>query len=132
MKVAVVGSRSFTDYDLMKRELDKLPREGLVLVSGGAKGADSLAEKYAQENKLKTIVHKPDWATYGKAAGMIRNATIVAEADLVVAFWDGQSKGTLNTIKTSQKVAKPIAIIIYTPPPLRPLLAFSVHTWYSS
>jgi predicted Rossmann fold nucleotide-binding protein DprA/Smf involved in DNA uptake len=116
MKVAVVGSRTFNDYALMCQELGKIPQKGLVLVSGGAAGADQLAEQYAKEHKLKTIIHKPDWATYGKAAGMIRNTTIVADSDLVVAFWDGISKGTLNTIKTAQKAGKAVAIIKFTPP----------------
>lgn len=117
MKIAVVGSRSFSDYELMKRELDKIPQKGLTIVSGGAKGADSLAEKYASENNLKLVVHKPDWTTYGRGAGMIRNTTIVADSDMIVAFWDGVSKGTLNTIRTAQKASKPTAIIKYTPPP---------------
>ena len=74
-KIAVVGSRDFGDYEILKKVLDALRlKKGFeVIISGGAAGADSMAEFYAEENGLGTIIFKPDWNTYGKSAGFIRN-----------------------------------------------------------
>lgn len=79
------------------------------IVSGGARGADSLAEKFAREYNKKLIVYRADWNRYGKGAGFIRNATIINACDYCVAFWDGQSHGTKHDIdlcKQSKKECK--------------------------
>jgi hypothetical protein len=112
VKYAVIGSRDFDDYNLLKFELDKYDiRE---IVSGGANGADSLAENYAKEMNIPTTIFKPDWKTYGKAAGVIRNAKIVEYSDIVIAFWNGSSKGTENSIKHAEKNHKRTIIIRYS------------------
>ena len=110
MKCAVIGSRNFSDYEMMKAELSK--HDITCIVSGGAKGADSLAEKYASENSLSVEIYKPDWSL-GRHAGILRNKTIVDNADLVIAFWDGASKGTLSSINYAKKQGKSIFIIEY-------------------
>lgn len=111
MKLAVIGSRSFTDYDQLKTLLKD---HGITeIISGGASGADFLAERFAREHHLKLTVFRPDWDTHGRAAGIIRNRTIVDVADAVVAFWDGASRGTAFTIKYAQAQNKPIEIIQY-------------------
>lgn len=103
--LGVIGSRSFNDYALCKKTLDKVLKrlldkhEQVVLVSGGAKGADSLAKKYSNENKIKIIEFLPDWDKYGKSAGFMRNKDIVKKSDLLLAFWDGESRGTYHSIK---------------------------------
>lgn len=107
---AVVGSRDFDDYDLLKSELSKF--EITKIISGGAKGADSLAERYAAENNIPTEIYKPDWSI-GKHAGIMRNKTIVDNSDRVIAFWDGSSKGTLSSINHAKKNGKPTIIIQY-------------------
>jgi hypothetical protein len=84
MKLAVVGSRDFTDYKMVKKELDKLNFD--LMVSGGARGADSLGERYADEHGIETFIFKPDWTKHGKAAGMIRNKDIVDACDVLIAF----------------------------------------------
>jgi len=109
MKIAVVGSRSFDDYDLLVDTLSDFDISEIV--SGGASGADSLAEKYAKLFLIPTNIIKPNWSLYGKAAGMIRNTDIVKSSDHVVAFWDGVSKGTANSIKTANKLNVPTTII---------------------
>jgi len=115
LKLAVVGSRSFDDYELVKKFLDayKAQTPELILVSGGASGADSLAERYAEENNLQIIVFKPDWKKYGKTAGFLRNTTIIEEADEVIAFWDGESHGTLDSMKKTKKLNKPLLEVKY-------------------
>lgn len=111
MKVAVVGSRTFNDYYMMMDCLDVL--KIAEIVSGGAKGADSLAERYANERSIPLTVFKPEWDRYGKGAGFRRNATIVDHADLVVAFWDGSSKGTQHSINYAKARNKEVIIIQY-------------------
>ena len=111
MKVAVIGSRGFDNYELVKTALS--PLKITLLVSGGAKGADSLGERYAKENNIETLIFKPDWEKHGKAAGMIRNTDIVKNSDIVVAFWDGESKGTLDSIRKAENLNKGLMIIKY-------------------
>ena len=108
-RAAVVGSRTFDNYSFLEAILNTIRlRFTLIteIISGGAKGADSLAETYARRCNLKITVYKPDWDKYGKGAGFIRNASIVEEADMVIAFWDGKSKGTKDTIDKALKAKK--------------------------
>lgn len=113
MKLAVIGSRGITDYDFVKRTIiNEVDVSKITLiVSGGARGPDSLAETFAKENNVDTKIFKPDWAKYGKGAGMIRNKDIIKEADMIIAFWDGVSKGTKNSIDVSRKLGKEIRVI---------------------
>jgi hypothetical protein len=107
MKLAVVGSRSFTDWELLKRSIDGVRQQFQLteIISGGARGADSLAERYARENNLKLILFIPDWSL-GRGAGILRNRDIIAAADLVIAFWDGESKGTKNSLEVAAQLQK--------------------------
>jgi hypothetical protein len=109
MKVAVIGSRSFNDYEEVKRILSSL--DITELISGGAKGADTLGERYAKENGIPTNIFPPDWKKNGRAAGFIRNGEIVANADLIIAFWDGESKGTKDSIDKANKLNKKVVVI---------------------
>lgn len=113
--LAVVGSRTFTDYALLKENLDKISNEFHItkIVSGGAQGADSLARKYAQEKNILLQEFKPDWQTYGKAAGMLRNTDIVNACDMLVAFWDGVSPGTRDSIKKAEAQKKRVLIVTF-------------------
>ena len=115
MKLAVVGSRGFDDYDLLKLKLDTIHsrRPISVIISGGAYGADSLAERWARENRLELLVFLPDWEQFGKSAGYKRNIQIIESADAVIAFWDGQSKGTQHSINLAKDKGKPLAVINY-------------------
>lgn len=113
-RVGVVGIRRFYDYEAMKEVLDG--EEISLIVSGGAKGTDTLAERYAKEYNIPFIVHLPKWDKYGRAAGPIRNKLIVRDSDRIIAFWDGQSRGTKSTIELAEKAGKPVNIqLIVTP-----------------
>lgn len=102
--ILVVGSRTFNDYDLLKETLNKkiALKNNVTIVSGGAKGADKLAEQFAKENNLKSVVINADWEAYGKSAGYRRNVLMHKYLSSnfknreVIAFWDGQSKGTAH------------------------------------
>ena len=109
MKTAIIGSRTFEDYELLTEKLGQI--EGITqIISGGAKGADQLAERYAAENGIDIVVVKPDWGAYGKAAGLRRNEVIIEKSDLVVIFWDGKSRGTKNSLDLAKKVRKRIKL----------------------
>lgn len=113
MKVAVIGSRSFDDYDKMAKVLDEL--NITELVTSGARGADSLAQKYAEIKgipcKLFLPLHQTDPSVkYHVKWFFVRNKELVDYADHVVAFWNGLSKGTKSTIDYAKKQYKTFAI----------------------
>lgn len=119
VKIAVVGSRGFKDYDYfsdkMDHILDTIIRKDVeCFVSGGAIGADTFAEDYAKEIGKTTKVFKPDWKKHGKAAGYIRNKVIWDNADCGIAFWDGKSKGTSHSFKIAADSNKLLVIVNYT------------------
>ena len=102
MKIAIIGSRTLE----VKNFGDYLPEGVSEIVSGGAKGIDACAAEYAHSNSLKLTEFLPEYDKYGRAAPIVRNKTIVEYADLVLAFWDGKSKGTLSVIKYCEKIGK--------------------------
>ena len=90
--------------------------EKIEVISGGAKGADSLARKAAlimQPEGVKYTEFPALWQTHGKAAGFIRNQQIVDACDVVLAFWDGKSRGTNHTIKLAKQAKKPTFIVYF-------------------
>lgn len=107
MKIAIIGSRTFKDYNVLCGTLDWLnstnENSDNTIVSGGAIGADSLGEKWAKTNGWKTEIYKADWEKYGKSAGFRRNEDIIKNSELVVAFWDGLSKGTQHSLGLAKK-----------------------------
>jgi len=111
LKLAVIGSRSFVDYDYMCGILKWFDIHQII--SGGAQGADLLAKQYAKENKILYKEFPPDWNKYGKSAGYIRNKQIIDAADEVAAFWDGISKGTKHSLDIAEENGKPVHI--FTP-----------------
>lgn len=111
IKLAIIGSRSFNNYSLLKETLSQYQHKIDLIVSGAAKGADSLGEKWAYENNIKTLIFPADWEKHGKGAGLIRNHDIIKNADCVLAFWDGESKGTQHAISLCEKYKKPYRII---------------------
>ena len=116
MKYAIIGSRNFNDYNRLKSTLDhELPRIDLI-ISGGASGADTLAEKWADENNIPSRIFHAEWEKYGKSAGFIRNRLIIDLADKVIAFWDGKSKGTANSISLAKKKNKKVSIVYFDSP----------------
>ena len=106
MKIAIIGSRSITVTDI-----GRYLSEGDEIVSGGAKGVDSCAADYAKREGVKLTEFLPQYNRYGKAAPIMRNQEIVDYADKVIAFWDGNSKGTLSVIRYAQKRGKPCEIV---------------------
>ena len=115
LKVIVAGGRDFQDFDLLTKKLDILfsKRADVVIISGMAKGADSLAVKYAEENKLRVSEFHANWAKHGNASGFRRNIEMARFADACVCFWNGKSPGTKHMIDTAKRMNLKLRVIIY-------------------
>ena len=85
------------------------------IVSGGAKGVDTCAREYAQAHNIPLTEFLPDYTRYGKSAPLKRNLEIIAYADLVLAFWDGKSRGTKYVIDNCKKQGVSIRVYLYKP-----------------
>lgn len=118
VKILICGSRAypFKDEPKIIQVLDTLlneHKESLEIISGMARGPDKIAADWALNNRVclhKFPVTSKDWETYGKAAGMLRNSEMLAIADEVIAFWDGISNGTKDTINKAKKLQLPCKI----------------------
>lgn len=112
-KIAVIGSRTFTDYVLLKKVLDEYPE--FIVVSGGAKGVETLAEKYADEKGYNKIILKPDREKYGRAAGIKQDEEIINLADEVVSFWNKMPERGEHYMELARKKAIPVTIMAFLP-----------------
>ena len=110
-RVIVAGGRNFDNYQLLQSCLDYIfkdisPKVDIEIVSGHAEGADKLGEKYAKDHNLSLKVFPAEWEKYGKKAGSIRNSQMIDYAKeqipMVVAFWNGKSRGTMDTLSKAQ------------------------------
>lgn len=114
MKVIVAGCRDYNDYDAMARHLSQL--EGVTeIIHGGCRGVDSVAALYAHRNKIAVKAFAADWKKHGRSAGPIRNqqmADYASSDGTLVAFWDGQSRGTKNMIDTAKLAGMKIKVIM--------------------
>ena len=113
MKIAIIGSRTFTNYELFKLKCDNIlsNSKSITIISGGAKGTDRLAEKYAAEKSIPILIYRANWDLHGKSAGMKRNMLMLNDCTHVIAFWDGNSPGTLHMINQTRINGKKIRII---------------------
>ena len=112
-KVIVAGSRDFTDYTRMCKVLDEVIEKDDIIISGGARGADRIGEQYAHDTGLEIVVMLADWDKWGKSAGYRRNEEMAKVADGLVAFWDGNSKGTKHMIDLARKYKLQVVIDQY-------------------
>lgn len=106
MKVAVIGSRELWIDDLGKY----LPEDTTEIVSGGARGVDTCAKNYAVRNNIILTEFLPEYDKYGKIAPLLRNNEIIEYADMVLAFWDGKSRGTYYVISKCKELNKPFRV----------------------
>ena len=109
MKTAVIGSRNLT----VEHMETYLPLETDEIVSGGAKGIDQCAKRYAEQHKIKLTGFLPDYARYGRGAPLKRNDQIIDYADVVVAFWDGKSRGTKYVVDRCKKIEKKVIVYMF-------------------
>lgn len=114
MRLAIVGHRHYKNYNVFRKILTDFSKKyGLpnMIVSGGARGVDALAEQYAREKQIPILIWHAKWRKYGRAAGPRRNEKIVGSCDHVLAFLHPQSKGTKSTIEIAKGKDKPVTII---------------------
>lgn len=123
LKVIIAGGRDFDDYELMQEYMKVLSpdlaffggveRSGPEIVSGACRGADALGERYARDHNLPITRFPADWSAYGKSAGPRRNNQMADYADVLVAFWDGKSRGTKHMIDTARHSGLGVHIVQY-------------------
>ena len=117
-RIIIAGSREFNNIELLREKCDKLVSEkqkthDIQIISGTARGADSLGEQYATERGFKCIRMPADWDKYGKSAGYRRNEQMAESADALIAFWDGKSRGTMHMINIAHEKGLPTRIVRY-------------------
>jgi hypothetical protein len=115
MKIIIAGSRNFNDYNLLKSSCDNLLTQftNIEIVSGTARGADKLGERYARERGYDIKQFPANWDKFGKSAGYIRNDEMAQYSDMLIAFWDGTSKGTKHMIDLANKRGIKVEIVNY-------------------
>jgi hypothetical protein len=127
MRIIIAGGRDFSNYNLLKSECDRIIGSlhysqnyiDYEVISGDAPGADTLGKRYAKEKKYRLIIMSAKWDLYGKSAGYIRNkkmrdyAKLDPDYSMLIAFWDGKSKGTKNMIDLAKEELDKIEIIKY-------------------
>lgn len=116
MRLIIAGGRYFNDYGLLKEKVDYfLSNESghIEIVSGCARGADSLGERYAKEKGIPVKQFPAKWGQYGKRAGYLRNEEMALYATHCICFWDGESKGTKHMIDISKKQNLNLRIVRY-------------------
>ena len=107
MKLLIAGSRSITEFDLTGR----VGADVELIICGGAKGIDLVAERYADKKRISKLVLYPNYSLYGRAAPLKRNEIMVDIADEVLVIWDGKSKGAKYTAEYAKKKGKKVVII---------------------
>ena len=119
IKVIIAGTRDFNDYDFLKKNVDYFLQginpnnEEIEIVSGNARGADKLGERYAKERNLPVKLFPANWDKYGKRAGYLRNQEMANYADVLIAFWDEKSKGTKHMIDIAKKQDLTVIVVGY-------------------
>ena len=117
-KVIIAGSRGFSNYKLLKEKCNEYLREkrkeyNIIIISGGARGADTLGEKYAQDEGFSLEVFLANWNKFGKSAGFRRNEQMAEVADALIAFWDGKSNGTKHMIEIMENKKVLVRVVNY-------------------
>ena len=126
IRIIIAGGRKFNDYEMLKRTMlkfiqklhDHISFHTIEIISGNANGADKLGERFAKEYNYNLKIMPAQWDLHGKSAGYIRNNEMLVyakEADhsVLVAFWDGKSKGTKNMIDTSRRSLDSVEVVSY-------------------
>jgi len=114
VRLGIVGSRKFPDRDLVEKVVARIAFKApdTIIVSGGALGVDTWAAEEARRHGLVVIEYKPDYDRYGRyLAPKMRNTTIVEDSDKLLAFWDGKSGGTMDSVEKARALGKPVEIL---------------------
>lgn len=116
-RIIIAGGRKFKDYELLCSKMaaftENVNPEDIEIVSGVARGADQLGERWAAEGVIPVKHFPADWGQYGKSAGYKRNEDMARYATHLVAFWDGKSRGTEHMIQLAEKVGLEVRVVRY-------------------
>lgn len=119
MKLIIAGGRDFVDYSKLDLEVkifmldNKIDLKNFSIISGHARGADQLGERFAHKYKIPLEIYPADWNRYGNRAGPLRNEEMAKVATHCICFWDGKSSGTKNMIGNCKKYNLIYKIIEY-------------------
>lgn len=130
LRVIIAGGRRFDDYQMLEKESSRIiqslieayydiTEDDVYIVSGCAPGADTLGEQFAEEHRFSLVKFPANWVRFGKPAGYIRNANMAKFAaagdnvGVLIAFWDGASRGTKNMIDIAENSGMNCFIIFY-------------------
>jgi len=115
IRLIIAGGRDFDNYELLKLKVDRVLEgwKNVEIITGRARGADSLGEQYANDRNLNTIVFPADWDKYGKSAGYRRNRQMAQYATACIVFWDGKSLGSKHMIDLAKENNLPLRVIRY-------------------
>ena len=117
-KIIIAGGRDFSDYDMLRSEVDTFlsdfdSQDEIEVISGCAKGADRLGERYGVSTGCLVKYFPANWEKYGKRAGYIRNREMAEYANMCVVFWDGKSRGSKNMIDTAKELDLDTHVVSY-------------------
>ena len=115
MKVVIAGSRDITDYSILLKAIKECPFQITEVISGCARGVDTLGEQFAEDYGLKLHLFPADWKRLRNAAGPIRNAQMADFADAVLCVWDGKSPGTKDMMNQAKKRGLPLYVFKVDP-----------------
>lgn len=118
-RVIVAGSRTICNQAFVFNHLDrllanKMKLDSIQIISGTARGVDQIGEAYAKAKGIECVRFPADWEKYGKRAGYLRNQQMAEHADALVAFWDGQSRGTKHMIEIARSRHLTVRIVMCT------------------
>ena len=109
-RVIIAGSRGITDYSILELAIAQTDFSIGNVVSGCARGVDTLGERWARENGVPLSTFPVNWSRFGRAAGKYRNSEMAAYADGAIVLWDGDSRGTLDMIDRMRRCGKPVEV----------------------
>lgn len=112
MRTIIAGSREGVRHQNLHDVLSDPPWEISHVITGGARGADTLGSMWADTAQINQTIHKADWDKYGKSAGYKRNLVMADDAEALIAFWDGSSKGTKHMINIALNYKLHILVVI--------------------
>lgn len=115
MKVIIAGGREIEDYELLLEAVLNAGFDITSVVSGTARGADKMGERFAEETGLPIYQFPAKWEEYGRAAGPIRNQVMAEFGDALIALWDGKSRGTKGMIDLAKKKGIPVHVELVKP-----------------
>ena len=115
IKIVIAGCRNYNNYEEAKTYINLCIsniRNGnkIIILSGGASGADKIGERYAKENGFEVELYPADWDKHGRSAGPIRNKLMAENCDCVICFWDGKSRGTKSMIEYAKILEKELRV----------------------